>query len=63
MVPWKFPTGKLPFGKFLPIILNPPVNAPQKIPTKFPPGIFPPMSLIRMYYQRFCFSLNPSLCP
>ena len=67
MVLWKFFPGKLPPGKFPPIKLHPPpppsVNPPQKNPIKFPLGIVPPISLIRRYYKRLCFSLNPSLCP
>ena len=63
MVLGKSPLGKLPPGKFSPIKLRPPapVNPPWKIPTKFSPGIFPPISLIRRYHKRLCFSFNPSL--
>ena len=63
MVLWKSLPGKLPRGKFPPIKLHLPVNTPQKIPAKSPPGIVPPISLIRRYYKRLSFSLNPSLCP
>ena len=56
--PWKTPTRKIPTHQ-----TPPPVNPPRKIPTKSPPGIFPPVSLIRRYYKRLCFSLNPSFYP
>ena len=47
----EIPPGKLPPGKFPSINLHSPVNSPQKIPTKFPPGIVSPISLIRMYLR------------
>ena len=58
MVLWKSPPGKLPLGKFSPIKLYLPVNPPQNIPIKFPPGLFPRISLTKGIIKGFVSHLT-----
>ena len=62
MVLGKFPLENAIPENSYPSNYHPLVNPTRKIPTKFPPGIFGPISLIRRYYKRLYFSLKPSLC-
>ena len=64
MVLGKSPHIKLQPGKFPPNKLPPPPpSAPRKIPIKFLSGILSPISFIKRYCKRLCFSVSHLTLP